>query len=197
MINDKILNKIKSKKRGWVFCAKDFHDLGSRNTIDKNLSRLVDNQTIIRLARGVYYFPTIQQNVGIVPPDMNAVAKAIADNAGIVIYPSGAASANMLGLSNQVPAQNIYWTHGKSITKRIGKNSIQFKHTKINPTPNTPSIVVMVLNALNYIGKNKIDDSVIKKCSKYLNDSDKKSLQKMSSGVSGWICDFIPKIVAA
>lgn len=197
MINDKILNKIKSKKRGWVFCAKDFHSLGSRNTIDKTLSRLADDQIIIRLTRGVYYFPIIQQNIGIIPPDMNAVAKAIADNAGITIYPSGATSANMLGLSNQVPAQNIYWTHGKSITRYVGKNSIQFKHTKINPTPNTPTIVVMVLNALNYIGKNKVDDSVIKQCSKHLNDNDKKSLQKMSPMVSGWIANFIPKIVAA
>jgi hypothetical protein len=197
MSTDKILKRIKSKKRGWVFCAKDFHDLGSRNTIDKTLSRLADDQTIIRLVRGVYYFPIIQKDIGIIPPDMNAVAKTIADNAGIAIYPSGATSANMLGLSNQVPAQNIYLTHGKSITKHIGKNSIQFKHTRINPIPNTPTVVVVVLNALNYIGKNKVDDSVIKKCSKYLNDNDKRYLQKMSSKVSGWISDFIPKIVAA
>ncbi len=197
MSTDKILKRIKAKKRGWVFCAKDFHDLGSRNTIDKTLSRLSDDQTIIRLVRGVYYFPIIQKDIGVIPPDMNAVAKTIADNAGIAIYPSGATSANMLGLSNQIPAQNIYLTHGKPITKHIGKNSIQFKHTRINPIPNTPTIVVMVLNALHYIGKNKVDDSVIKKCSKYLNDNDKRYLQKMSSKVSGWISDFIPKIVAA
>lgn len=197
MSTDKILKRIKSKKRGWVFCAKDFHDLGSRNTIDKTLSRLADDQTIIRLVRGVYYFPIIQKDIGVIPPDINAVAKAIADNAGIAIYPSGATSANILGLSNQVPAQNIYLTHGKSITKHIGKNSIQFKHTRINPIPNTPTVVIMVLNALNYIGKNKVDDSVIKKCSKFLNDNDKKYLQKMSPKVSGWISDFIPKIVAS
>ena len=197
MIIDKILKRINSKKRGWVFCAKDFHDLCARNTIDKTLSRLADDQTVIRLVRGVYYFPIIQKDIGIIPPDMNLVAKAIADNAGIAIYPSGASSANMLGLSNQVPAQNIYWTNGKSSTKHIGKNTIYFKHARINPMPNTPPVVMMVLSALSYIGKNKIDDSVIKRCGKYLNDLDKKSLLKMSSRVSGWISDFIPQIVAA
>jgi hypothetical protein len=203
MITDKIIRKIKAKKRGWVFCAKDFHAFGSRNTIGKTLSRMVDDSTtnddnkIIRIARGIYYYPVIQKNVGIIPPDINAIAKAIARNAGISIYPSGAASANMLGLSNQVPAQNIYWTHGKSMAKSIGKNSIQFKHVKTNPIPNTPPVVVMVLNALSYIGKSKIDDSVITKCAKYLNDTDKKYLQKMSSKVSGWISDLIPKIIAA
>ena len=42
-IKDKILQRIKSKKRGWVFCAKDFTDLSTRNTIDKNLTRLIDD----------------------------------------------------------------------------------------------------------------------------------------------------------
>ncbi|MBL6665081.1 MAG: hypothetical protein ISQ34_04475 [Rickettsiales bacterium] len=55
----------------------------------------------------------------------------------------------------------------------------------------------MVLNAINYLGKNKIDDSVAIRCSKVLQDSDKKYLQKMSSKVSGWVADFIPKIIAA
>jgi hypothetical protein len=202
MITDKILRKIKAEKRGWVFCAKDFHDLGSRNAIDKALSRMaddnaIDDDGIIRVVRGVYYYPIIQDGIGIIPPDLSAVADTLARNAGISIYPSGASSANMLGLSNQVPAQNIYWTHGKSMTKHLGKNSIQFKHVRINPIANTPPVVVMVLNALSYIGKGKVDDTVIARCSKFLKPTDKKYLQKMSSRVSGWVSDFIPKIVAA
>ena len=60
MITDKIFKKLKSKKRGWVFCAKDFHDLGTRNTIDKTLSRMADDKAtddgnkIIRVVRGIY-----------------------------------------------------------------------------------------------------------------------------------------------
>jgi hypothetical protein len=203
MITDKILKKIKAKKRGWVFCAKDFHDLGTRNAIDKTLSRMADNKAtddgnkIIRVVRGIYYYPIIQDGLGIIPPNLDDVANAIARNAGIAIYPSGAMCANMLGLSNQVPSQNIYWTHGKSMTKQIGKNAIIFKHIRTNPVPNTPSVVMVVLNALNYLGKNKIDDVTVTRCSKVLNDSDKKYLQKMSSKVSGWVADFIPKIIAA
>ncbi len=203
MITDKILKKINSKKRGWVFCMKDFHDFGTRNAIDKALSRMADDNTnddsnkIIRVIRGIYYYPVIQDGVGIIPPSLDDIANAIARNAGISIYPSGAMSANMLGLSNQVPAQNIYWTHGKSMTKQVGKNLIQFKHIKTNPSQNTPPIVMVVLNAINYLGKNKIDDSVAIRCSKVLQDSDKKYLQKMSSKVSGWVADFIPKIIAA
>ena len=202
MITDKILKKINAKKRGWVFCIKDFHDLGSRNAVDKALSRMADdNQAkagnkIIRIVRGIYYYPIIQDGIGIIPPNLDDIANAIARNSGIAIYPSGALCANMLGLSNQVPSQNIYWTHGKSMTKQIGKNTIIFKHIRINPIPNIPSIVMVVLNALNYLGKNKIDDDAVTRCSKVLSDSDKKYLQKMSSKVSGWLADFIPKIIA-
>lgn len=197
MISNKILKKIRGKKRGWVFCAKDFCDLGSRNSIDKALSRMADDDTtnITRIARGIYYYPIIQDKIGIIPPSLDDIANAIARNAGISIYPSGAMSANILGLSNQVPSQNIYWTHGKSMTKEVGKNSIIFKHIKTNPLPNTPSIVMVVLNAINYLGKNKIDDAVLARCSKVLSDSDKKYLKKMSLRVSGWISDFIPKII--
>lgn len=203
MITDKILKKIKAKKRGWVFCAKDFHDLGTRNAIDKALSRMADDKAtddgnkIVRVIRGIYYYPVIQDGIGIIPPNLDDVANTIARNAGISIYPSGAMCANMLGLSNQVPSQNIYWTHGKSMTKQIGKNSIIFKHIRTNPIPNTPSVVMVVLNALNYLGKNKVDDVAVTRCAKVLNDSDKKYLQKMSSKVSGWVADFIPKIIAA
>lgn len=202
MITDKILKKIKVKKRGWIFCAKDFCDLGSRNAVDKALSRMAndngakDDNKIIRIVRGIYYYPVIQDGIGIIPPNLDDIANAIARNYGITIYPSGASCANMLGLSNQVPSQNIYWTHGKSMTKQIGKNTIIFKHIKTNPVANIPSIVMIVLNALNYLGKNKIDDDVVIRCSRVLSDSDKKYLQKMSSKVSGWIADFIPKIIA-
>lgn len=202
MITDKILKKIKVKKRGWIFCAKDFCDLGSRNAVDKALSRMAnynvakDDNKIIRIVRGIYYYPVIQDGIGIIPPSLDDIANTIARNSGITIYPSGALCANMLGLSNQVPSQNIYWTHGKSMTKQIGKNTIIFKHIKTNPVANIPSIVMIVLNALNYLGKNKIDDDVVIRCSRVLSDSDKKYLQKMSSKVSGWLADFIPKIIA-
>ncbi len=197
MLSHKILKKIHSRKRGWVFCAKNFLDLGPRNTIDKTLSRLADNNSIIRLVRGIYYFPIVQKNIGIIPPDINLVAKVIADNAGVTIYPFGASSANLLGISNQVQAQNIYYTNGKSFTKKISNRTIYFQHVKIKPLPKTPPLVITILSALNYLGKNNIDDTVIKKCAKYLNDIDKKYLIKMSSHVNGWVASFIPKIISA
>jgi len=42
--------------------------------------------------------------------------------------PSGAASANALGLTTQVPTQMIYWTSGRSRKLNLGKLAIQLVH---------------------------------------------------------------------
>lgn len=196
-IKDKIIQRIKSKKRGWVLCAKDFIDLSTRNTIDQNLSRLLDDGFITKIDWGIYYYPIIQKDIGVIPPAIDDIAVAIANSLGVSIFPSGAKSANILGFSNQVPAQNIYLTNGRSFKRKIGNNLIHFKHTKINPAPNTPSKIMLILNALNHLGKNNITDDVLQKCSSILSSVDKKYLTKISSNLSSWMADIIYKLNAA
>ena len=196
-IKDKILQRIKSKKRGWVFCAKDFADLSTRNTIDKNLTRLIDDGFITRIDWGIYYYPILQKDIGIIPPNIDDIAKAIANSLGVSIFPSGAACANILGFSNQVPAQNIYLTTGRSFKRKIGNNIIYFKHTKINPAPNVSGKVILILNALNYLGKNNITDDILRRCSAILSTLDKQYLIKMSKNLSSWMADIVYKLNAA
>jgi hypothetical protein len=196
-IKDKILQRIKTKKRGWVFCAKDFADLSTRNTIDKNLTRLIDDGFITRIDWGIYYYPVIQKDIGIIPPSIDDIAKAIAHSLGVSIFPSGAVCANILGFSNQVPAQNNYLTTGRSFKRKIGNNVICFKHTKINPPIDAPSKIILILNALSYLGKNNITDDILNRCASILNSVDKKYLTKMSSNLSSWMADIIYKLNAA
>ena len=195
-IKDKILKRIKSQKRGWVFCAKDFADLSTRNTIDKNLTRLIDGSFITRIDWGIYCYPIIQKDIGIIPPSIDDIAGAIAHSLGVSIFPSGAVCANILGFSNQVPAQNNYLTTGRSFKRKIGNNMICFKHTKINLSTHAPSKIMLILNALNYLGKNNITDDVLNRCASILNSVDKKYLTKMSSNLSSWMADIIYKLNA-
>ena len=54
-IADKILNRVRGHGRGqWVCTPKDFIDLGSRDAVDKALSRLVKQNTLRRIGRGLY-----------------------------------------------------------------------------------------------------------------------------------------------
>lgn len=68
----------------------------------KALSLLQKQNFIRRLAQGIYDYPTMHDLLGIIPPDLNEVAKAIAEKNGVQIPPAGAHAANLVGLSNQV-----------------------------------------------------------------------------------------------
>lgn len=193
--NEKILKRIYLQKRGWVFCPKDFLDITSRNTVDQTLFRLVIDKTIMKIGRGVYYFPIMEKGVGFLPADINSIARAVANNFGFAFFPSGEASLYKLRLSAKVPSPNIFWTNSKSTTKRVGSHTLYFKHAKVNPMANTPLNVLVVLSALNYLGKSYINDATIDKCAGYLSNSDKPYLFQMTSRVPAWVAKFIPKIL--
>lgn len=196
MISNKILNRIKRKGRGWVFCPKYFHDLTSRAVVDNALSKLVSDNIIVRIDRGIYYYPVYNKYIGMVLPDADILAKVVADSNGMSIMPSGAYAANALGFSNQVPALNSYLSDKKSMKKKIGNVDIYFKKSYLASIKDMPFKIALIVNALNYMGKDKVDGDIIKKCSKILDNADKKILSKVSGRLSYWLSDVIFKIVS-
>jgi hypothetical protein len=163
--------------RGWVFTPNDFVAFGSRAAIDKALSRLTAGGTIRRLTRGLYDYPKTHPVLGILSPDPEAVAKALKGEAAVRIKPVGAYAANILGLTEQVPARIVFLTDGASKTVRIGKQEIRLKHT----TPKnmaTGKSSGLVIEALRELGKANIDENVISKLRERLGENEKKQLLK-------------------
>lgn len=58
-LSDSVLRRMKSSVPSKVFTNKDFRDLGSRDGIDQALSRLVKEQAVRRIGRGLYDLPRI------------------------------------------------------------------------------------------------------------------------------------------
>src|SRR4051812_18476263 len=104
----KVLNRIRGHGRGWVFTPSDFADLGSPDAISQSLSRLERDQLIRRVARGVYDYPQRHPQLGLLSPNPDQVARAIAASTGSRLQASGSRAVNLLGLSTQVPAQLVY-----------------------------------------------------------------------------------------
>src|ERR1700680_3207824 len=114
-VHHEILDRIRMRGRGKVFTPKDFLDLGSRDAADKSLSRLVKGGEIQRLGRGLYHYPRVNERLGIlVGPEFDEIAEALARQTGSRVVPSGAAAANRLGLSTQVPAKLVYLSDGRT-----------------------------------------------------------------------------------
>jgi hypothetical protein len=82
-IQNAVLDRIRSQGRGKVFIPKDFLDLGSRDAADQSLSRLVKSGDILRLGRGLYHYPQMNERLGIpLGPDLDEIADALARQTG-------------------------------------------------------------------------------------------------------------------
>lgn len=193
LLTDKILKRINSQERGWVFCAKDFLDLSTRNNVDKMLSLLAFEKKIMRLERGIYYFPEFDDKQEPLPPAKLMVAKAIANNFNFIIFPSGKKALRMIGFPIAEDDQNIFWTNSKTVKKRIGSSYFIFKHKKIAPFVKTPEAVLVVLCAIMEAGKDNIDELLIKRCSNYLTNEERPYLLQMVSRVQVWVANAISK----
>lgn len=193
--SDNILRRIRGKQRGWVFTPKSFIDLAPRVTIAVTLHRLVKKGIIRKLSHGIYDFPVLHPKLGILAPNPDAIAKAMALKKGDSIQPSGARLANMLGLDTQVPAKPTYITSGNSTRKKIGKYPITLNHSKLMSSAPLNINTVRVINALHHLGKDGITDDIIKKCKKILSRKEKLQLKKNLAQFPAWIIPFIMKII--
>ena len=197
-LQDKILIRIHQHGSGGVFTPKDFLDLGSRDAVDQALSRLVRQDQLQRLARGLYYFPRINTRFNIVvPPDADQIADALGRQTGSRVVPSGAVAANRFGLSTQVPARPVYFTDGNSRQVRIGDMVFQMKHASPRDFPPSSRTSALVLQALRYLGKDAVDGHVIATVRRALSPRQRNDLLRVSRFATDWIAAAIRQIAAA
>jgi len=195
-IEQRMLYKIRAKGRGWVFSARHFLDFGSRRAVDLALFRLTNRGVIRRLGRGIYDYPKMSSTLGILSPSIDAVAKEIAGKNNSKLKITGAQAANALGLSTQVPARIVYLTDGPSRQMRIGKQTIMLRHTSPQTMSTAGKGSGTVIEALQYLGKENINNEIVAKIKAALSETDKKELRKDIGRVADWMRPFIDLIVA-
>lgn len=154
--DDQILKAINSLGHGAVFVPTDFLKFGSRQAGDIALHRLVRKGTIRRLARGIYDFPKLHPKLGKILPSPEKLAEALVNRDGTRIQPTGAYAANILGLSEQVPAKVVFLTDGSSRTVKIGTTTIQLRHTTPKNMMMAGRLSGLLVQALREIGKEHI-----------------------------------------
>jgi hypothetical protein len=155
-IDSRVLARINGHGRGSVFVPRDFLDLGSREAVDLALHRLARKGTIRRLARGVYDFPKQHQVLGLLSPSAEDVARALAGRDRTRLQPAGAYAANLLGLSEQVPAKAIFLTDGPSRTIKIGATTIQFRRTTPRNMEAAGRLSGLLIQALRELGEERV-----------------------------------------
>lgn len=189
-----VVSRIYGKKRGWVFTPTNFLDLGSRSAVSKTLERLANRGTIRRLARGLYDYPKIHSTLGELPPNYQQIGKALAGKDSLRIQPSGAYAANLLGLTEQVPAKIIFLTDGANRTVNIGNQQIILKRTTPKNMATAGRISGLIIQALRYLGKNNVDTKIIGKIQNQITFDDKQQLMRDIRYTTAWIGDIFRQL---
>lgn len=121
--------------------------------MDKALSRWAAKGTIRRLARGLYEYPREHPELGTLSPDLGRIAKALAGKDRIRLQPAGAYAANLLGLSEQVPAKVVFLTDGSSRTVKIGRQEIQLRRTTPRNMAAAGRLSGQLIQAFRHLGR--------------------------------------------
>lgn len=162
-VENKIAKVLKSYPKGSVLFVDDFLDYGNSESVKKSLHRLKEKEILVRLAHGIYLYPKIDKELGVLFPSTEDIAKAIARRDKARIVPTGVQALNKLGLSSQVPMKVVYLTDGAARSIKVGKRTITFKNTSPKNLLAKGEISSLVIQALKTISQSKVDDETLMK----------------------------------
>lgn len=193
-IQKEIAQKIESSKKGSIIFPADFAYLGQEMAIRQGLARLVKANKLIRLAQGIYLYPAVDAEIGIIYPSIESIAEAIARRDKARIVPSGAYALNRLGLSTQVPLKTVYMTDGTPRTLKIGNTMIDFQKTSTKVLDIKSDLLVLFVIALQSLGRDNINPTVKAKIGDILIKNRDKSIFSELHKAPTWIAQLIKNI---
>jgi hypothetical protein len=158
-LREGIMNRARSLPEGALISAKEFLHLGSRDAIDQALKRLRESKELMQAARGIYVRP-VPTRFGTRAPAAEKVVEGIAAALAETVVPHGAAAANALGLTTQVPTKLVYLTSGKSRRLKLGAQVVEMKNApQWLLLPSRPAAGEAV-RALEWIGKRRAPEAL-------------------------------------
>jgi hypothetical protein len=152
----RIARRIRRAGADTVFTTRDFLDLDTRTAVDAALGWLTRKGSLRRLARGLYYRPRVNPWLGEVTPSKDAVVAALSRRDHMRVRKIDASAANLLGLSEQVPARVDYLTDGRTRTVTIGPHVIKFRHVAPRTIASENTTTGFVIAGLRNLGRKKI-----------------------------------------
>ena len=186
-IHSQLEDKIISLKKGAIVFVSDFAAFGTAENVKKVLLRLEKKQLLVRLAHGIYLYPKIDKELGILYPSTESIAEAIAKRDKIRIIPTGIYALQQLGISTQIPMNVIYLTDGAPRKIKVGKRTITFKKTVPKNLAIKNKILSNIVQGLKELGKENITDEVKQKINQALEKVPVKALKEEILNAPVWV----------
>lgn len=192
-INSQIEAKVRRSKPGQIFQVSDFKDLGTSTAIRKALSRLVEQEVLVRMGQGIYVIPIQDKVFGKVLPSMEELAMTLAKKEHVKIMPTGQYALNKVGLSTQVPMKLMFLSNGSKKNIHVGKSAIIFKPTTTKKLAMIGPISSLLFLGLEELDLKKISPSEIDKVISLLKKEDPKKLKHDLRLAPARVSDFVIK----
>jgi Family of unknown function (DUF6088) len=189
--------KASKAKPARVHTPFDFLDLGSPHSVGMALMRLVRGGALRRLARGLYDVPRQHPLLGELQPTADEIAQALSRRDGTLVQPAQAMAANLLNLSEQVPARAVYETDGPSRTVKIGSLTVQLKHRPPRQVRNASPMSNLVFAALRSVGKDNVNEARVAHLRETLSAKDRAALLKDLPLAPAWMHPHLRFIAAS
>ena len=186
-IHSQLEDKIISLKKGAIVFVSDFAEFGTAENVKKVLLRLEKKQLLVRLAHGIYLYPKIDKELGILYPSTESIAEAIAKRDKIRIIPTGIYALQQLGISTQIPMNVIYLTDGAPRKIKVGKRIITFKKTAPKNLAIKNKVLSNIVQGLKELGKENITDEVKQKINQALQKVPVKALKEEILNAPVWV----------
>lgn len=191
---ERIRKQVKKAPADSVFYSGQFLDLAARAAVDQALSRLTHSGALRRLARGLYDVPRHHPIIGLLSPSPEKIAEALSKRDAARIQPSGAYAANILGLTEQVPARIVFLTDGPSRRVKIGRQEVILKNTTPRHMATAGCISGTVIQALRHLGARQISTPHVAHLRQTLSAREKAQLKRHRVYAPGWMHCIIDAI---
>jgi hypothetical protein len=152
---------------------------------------------LVRLAHGIYLYPSIDKKLGsgILFPSVETIAKEIARRDKARIVPTGLYALNVLGLSTQIPTNIVFHTDGAPRKIKVYSQLITFKHVVPKNLTYKSELLMLVVSALKEIGEHSVSESDMNTLKSVLSKETKENILEDINLAPVWIRKKIQQII--
>ena len=194
--HNKIEKEILENKRGKVVFSSNFAEYGTNVAVRHTFSRLCKCGLLVRLSAGIYLYPEVDKEIGVIYPSIEKIAKEIAKQEKARLIPTGVYALNALGLSTQVPMRVVFLTDGTPRMINIqGRASIKFKKLAPKYLSFKSKLMYLIVFALREIGENKATNEQLERIKALLENEKQELIINDLNLAPVWIRNVIIKLI--
>ena len=177
-IESKILECVKKCGRGKLVFSSDFVRFGEQKTVNKVLERMAKEGTILRISRGIYYYPKIDKKLGlgVLYPTLEAIAEGVAKRDKASIVPTG-----------------LYALISRKLTLYNGA-TIEFKHTAPKNLAFNSQLAMLLTFAFKSLGKDNVTDEILAHTKDLLAKDKSQGVKQDYKLMPAWVSSIIKSL---